>query len=188
MKNYLVAGLLFCLSASACASDAAWVEIANNVFLDRHNLQLNGAGVRTKLSLDVYIAALYLVEKKTTAEAVFADVGEKRIALHVLRGIGTGQMLGVFNEGIAANHNSSEISEMATQLAEFAEIFRRMKEVNKGDVIALDYLPGRGTWVSVNGALQGTIAGTAFYKTLMKIWLGEHPVQEDLKSKLLGQQ
>lgn len=188
MKKYLFAGLLLCLSAGVSASEVAWIKITDSVFLDRHNLQLNGAGVRTKVSLDVYIAALYLVNKQTTEQAVFADVGEKRIALHVLTGIGTAQMLGALNGAIAANHNSLEISEMATPLAEFSEIFRRMKELNKGDVVALDYLPGRGTWISVNGKLQGTIAGTSFYKTLMSIWLGKYPVQEDLKRKLLGQQ
>ncbi len=188
MMKSLFAGLLLCLSASAYASDATWIKIADNVFLDRHNLELNGAGVCTRVSLDVYIAALYLVDRKSTEEAVFADAGEKRIALHVLTGISTGQMLASFNEAMAANHNPSEISEIAAPLAEFSEIFRGIKEVKKGDVIALDYLPGRGTWISVNGILQGTIAGTSFYKSLMTIWLGAHPAQEDLKRKLLGQQ
>lgn len=188
MKKFLFAGLLLCLFAGVSASEVAWIKIADSVFLDRHNLQLNGAGVRTKLSLDIYIAALYLVDKQRNVDAVFADVGEKRIALHVLTDLSTAQMLGALDEAIAANHSSSEISDMATPLAEFSEIFRRMKEVKKGDVISLDYLPGRGTWISVNGKLQGTIAGTSFYKSLMSIWLGEHPVQEDLKRKLLGQQ
>jgi hypothetical protein len=187
MKSWLMIALS-CLSLSAFASDATWIRIDDKVFLDRHYLQLNGAGLRTKFSSDVYIVALYLKEKKTTEDAVFSDSGEKRIALHILTEISTGQMLGAFDEAIVANHNAAELADMATSLAEFGEIFRNMNQVKRGDVIALDYLPGRGTWISLNGALRGTIAGTSFYKSLLNIWLGEHPVQEDLKHKLLGQQ
>jgi hypothetical protein len=187
LKSWLLV-VLSCLSLSAFASDATWIKIDDKVFLDRHYLQLNGAGLRTKSSSDVYIAALYLKEKKMTEDAVFSDSGEKRIALHVLTVISTGQMLGAFDEAIAANHSATELADMTTPLAEFGEILRNMNQVKRGDVIALDYLPGRGTWISLNGALRGTIAGTSFYKSLLKIWLGDHPVQEDLKYKLLGQQ
>jgi hypothetical protein len=30
------------------------------------------------------------------------------------------------------------------------------------------------------------MAGEAFYRALLRIWLGENPVQEDLKKALLG--
>jgi hypothetical protein len=38
----------------------------------------------------------------------------------------------------------------------------------------------------VNGAARGTIAGAAFNKALLKIWLGAKPAQEDLKKGMLG--
>lgn len=42
-------------------------------------LTLNGAGLRTRLFIKIYVGALYLSEKKTCAEAVLADIGAKRM-------------------------------------------------------------------------------------------------------------
>jgi long-chain acyl-CoA synthetase len=38
----------------------------------------------------------------------------------------------------------------------------------------------------VNGAAKGTIPGDAFNVALTRIWLGDKPVQADLKKALLG--
>ncbi|MEQ1914804.1 MAG: chalcone isomerase family protein, partial [Sideroxydans sp.] len=65
-------------------------------------------------------------------------------------------------------------------------LFDAVKEVNKGDLITLDYQPSNGTTVSVNGVARGTIAGAAFNRALLKVWLGTKPVQDDLKKGLLG--
>jgi hypothetical protein len=53
-------------------------------------------------------------------------------------------------------------------------------------VIALDWTGG-ATRVSVDGRPAGEpIAGEDFYRALLRIWLGEHPVQDDIKQGLLG--
>ena len=53
--------------------------------------------------------------------------------------------------------------------------------------IALDWQPASGTALLVNGAPQGKpIAGEDFYRALLRIWLGDKPVQDDLKKALLG--
>jgi hypothetical protein len=39
----------------------------------------------------------------------------------------------------------------------------------------------------VNGAPRGKpIAGEDFYRALLRIWIGDNPVQDDLKKALLG--
>jgi len=40
--------------------------------------------------------------------------------------------------------------------------------------------------IGFNGAAKGTIPGEAFNKALTKIWLGEKPIQADLKKAMLG--
>jgi hypothetical protein len=53
--------------------------------------------------------------------------------------------------------------------------------------ITLDWT-GAGTAVTVDGKAAGQpIAGEDFYRALLKIWLGEKPVQADLKKALLGE-
>jgi len=59
-------------------------------------------------------------------------------------------------------------------------------EAKKGMAIALDWTGG-GTILVVNGKPAGKpIAGEDFYKALLRIWIGDKPVQDDLKKSLLG--
>ena len=51
--------------------------------------------------------------------------------------------------------------------------------------LAFDFVDG-GTRVSLNGQAKGTIAGDAFNKALLNAWIGDKPVQDDLKKAMLG--
>jgi hypothetical protein len=60
-------------------------------------------------------------------------------------------------------------------------------EAKTGTTIVIDWLPETGTRLSVGGQGKGRdIAGEDFYRALLKIWLGDKPVQDDLKQALLG--
>lgn len=183
----LIALFLLCLTSQAFALEVAGIKLDDKVQVGNASLQLNGAGVRTKIIFDVYVGALYLGEKKTSASAVLADAGEKRVALHLLRDMEAKKLLDAFNTAIAANHTPAELAALDASIKDFSAIFNIMTEVKKGDVIALDYQPSSGTQISVNGVSKGIIAGAAFNTALLKIWLGEKPAQADLKQKLLGQ-
>ena len=184
----LIALFLLCLTAQAFALEVAGVKLADNVHLGSRDLQLNGAGVRSRFFLDLYIAALYLPEKNTSGAAVLADGGEKRMALHLLFSISADHLFSALNNAIVANHTPAELSALEVPLKEFAAIFHRIDEVKKGDVVALDYLPGSGTQISLNGVVKGTVGGAPFNSALLKVWLGDKPAQADLKQKLLGGQ
>jgi hypothetical protein len=180
----MVCGLL--LSWNVNALEMAGVKLPATVQMGNVSLQLNGAGIRTKLFFKVYVAALYLPQKQTSAEAVIADERERRVALHILRDLGSDKLLHAFNEAIEANHTAAELVVLGPQLKQMAEIFNAVKEVKPGDVITLDFQPASGTQISVNGTARGTIAGVAFNKALLKIWLGDKPAQDDLKKGMLG--
>ena len=187
MKKILLLICCLLLSWSASALELDGVKLADSVHLGSRDLILNGAGVRNKFFLDLYIAALYIPEKKTSAAAVLSDPNEKRMALHLLRDISADRLLSAFNKAITANHSDAELAALEASLKEFSAIFAKMGEVKKGEVVTLDYYPASGTMVSVNGAPKGTVAGAAFNTALMKVWLGDKPAQDDLKLKLLGQ-
>ncbi len=91
-----------------------------------------------------------------------------------------------FMEAIEANHSPAEMAALDAQIRQMAQIFGSVHEVKPGDIIALDYLPASGTRITVNGAERGTIAGAEFNRALLRIWLGKHPVQDDLKKGMLG--
>lgn len=186
MKKLLIllAGVL--LSFNLNAKEISGVNVAESVALGDQNLVLNGAGVRTKMMFDIYVAALYRSEKSKQAETVLADVGARRILVHMVFGLKSEKLLEAFTSGITANQTSAQLLALDTPLKKFAAIFAAIPEVKKGDVILFDYLPEIGTKVIVNGVERGVIAGVEFNRALLSVWLGNKPVDADLKKDLLG--
>ena len=186
MGKFLLLTFLLCLSLAANAAEVGGIVVDDTAQPGNSNLVLNGAGVRSKFVFDLYVAALYLGTKKNSETAVLTDPGEKRIALHLLRDISAEHLLHNFKKAIGKNHADEELKAMKAELHDSETIFHNMGRLNKGDVVLLDYLPATGTQIAVNGAVQGTVPGTAFNAALLKIWIGDKPAQQDLKLKLLG--
>lgn len=180
----LVCGLL--LSLNVVARDVADVRVPETASVGGANLVLNGAGTRTRVIIDVYVGALYLGKTTNSADTVFADAGTKRVALHILYGMKSEKLLGAFKDAIEANHSTAELASIDAGMKKFYAIFDSVSGVSPSDIIYLDYLPTVGTKVTINGKERGVVAGADINRALLKIWLGENPVQNDLKKDMLG--
>lgn len=174
------------LIASAFAAEVEGVRLDDKVQVGGADLALNGAGVRTRVFFKVYVGALYLPKKAATTDAVLGEAGAKRISMHMLRDLDAEQLLSAFNDGLKKNHKPDELAKLEPQVKQLDSIFAAVKAVKKGDVVLLDYLPGAGTRVTVRGEDKGTIAGDAFNRALLRIWLGEQPADGSLKKAMLG--
>jgi len=182
--QWVVCGLL--LSCNVWALEVAGVKLADTAQVGNANLQLNGAGIRTKFFFKIYVSALYLPQKQNLPDTIIADEREHRVALHMLHELTSKKLYGAFSEAIEVNHTHAELVALDAQMKQMAQIFDEVKEVKPGDVITLDYLPASGTQISVNGAARGTIPGASFNRAILRIWLGSKPVQDDLKKAMLG--
>src|SRR5204863_312904 len=80
--------LLATAALAASAAEVGGVKLDDRVRVQTADLQLNGAGVRTRYFFDVYAIGLYLAEKKADPAAVVALPGNKRVAIHMLRDVG----------------------------------------------------------------------------------------------------
>jgi Chalcone isomerase-like len=183
--------LAIALTSSSGAAELAGVKIDDSVKLSGASgpdLVLNGAGLRTRYRFKVYVAALYLPEKKSSAKEVIALKGAKRVQLWLMRDVAADEMSNALAEGLNANLSSAELEKLKAQIQQLNATLVALRELKEGDVMTFDLLPGAGTRISVNGQLSGTpIAGDDFHAALLKIWLGENPVQAELKKALLGQ-
>ncbi|MBI3480532.1 MAG: chalcone isomerase family protein [Nitrosomonadales bacterium] len=188
MKKLLCLVCCLLLSWNANALEVVGVKLPETAQVGNVMLHLNGAGLRTKFvfKVHVYIAALYLPQKQTVAHTIILDEHERRVALHMLRELNGKKLLEAFSEAIEMNHTPAELRLMEEQLSQMTQIFEMVKEVKTGDIITLDYLPAYGTKISLNDKALGTIAGGDFYRALLRIWLGDKPVQDGLKKDLLG--
>jgi hypothetical protein len=152
-------------------------------------LKLNGAGVRQRLFMDIYVGALYLPQHARDAAAVLEQNGAKRMSLHfVYREIVAEKLVAAWNEGFEKNLPPEQFRALRPRIANFNGLFPTLR---KGDRVDIDILPraekSATTQVWINGTLRGKVGGGDFARALLMIWLGEHPVDADLKRALLGE-
>jgi hypothetical protein len=130
------------------------------------------------------VAALYLPAKVSAAASVLA-AEPRRVEIHMLREVRADDFLETVKDGIEANATEAELGAIQPQISQLAKVITTIGETKKGGAITLDFVAGK-TIVTFNGAEKGQIAGEQFNRALLKAWLGDHPVQADLKKAMLG--
>jgi hypothetical protein len=166
------------------AAEVAGVKFADKVRVADAELALSGAGLREKFIFNVYAMALYVKDPK--ADRVMQP-GAKRIAIRMLRDVDADTFTQALIDGMRPNHDAATMKALEPRIAELSATMSQLKEAEKGMAITLDWLPAAGTQMTVDGKPAGApIAGEDFYQALLRIWLGERPVQDNLKKALLG--
>lgn len=165
------------------AKEVAGIAIPDSVTVNDTVLKLNGAGVRKRFFIKVYVGALYLKDPQTTSAAVLAAPSPRSVRMHILYDeISAAKLVDAWNEGFAGNTSKAEVATLQPRIAQFNALFPAVK---KGDVVRLD-LVGDTTEVWINQEQKGAVAGPDFQQALLKIWLGEKPVDASLKRAMLG--
>lgn len=188
LKKLFSVGLL----ALACALPSHAVEVGgvkidDAVAVDGQPLKLNGAGIRTKFVFKVYAMGLYLADHKTTPTDVQALPGAKRIKIVMMREVASDELAKSFITALNNNSNAAEKTKISDQTLKFEKMFENIPVVKKGDVITLDWLPATGTVSQFNGKpMSEPLPDAAFYNALLRIWLGQKPADDELKTALLG--
>jgi hypothetical protein len=183
----LAALLTLPLASAAQTTDVSGVKFANTIQVGNSTLQMNGAGVRYKVVFKVYAAALYLAEKAATPEAALAAPGPRHLQIVMLREIDANELGKLFTKGMEQNASRDEFSKSIPGILRMSDIFSSRKKLASGESFAIDWLPGTGTVISVNGKPEGQrIKEPEFNTALMRIWLGQVPADAQLKDALLG--
>jgi hypothetical protein len=182
-------GLSFSAAAQSAAltTEVGGVKFDNSVQVGNAKLQLNGAGVRYKAIFKVYAAGLYLSSKAVTPEAVLAAPGPRLMKIVMLREIDANELGKLFTKGMEQNAPREEFSKSIGGIMQMSDIFSSRKNLKAGEWFAVEWVPGTGTVILVNGQATGQpIKEPEFYSALMKIWLGKSPADTGLKEALLG--
>ena len=183
----LLAGLLMVCAFSASAADVSGVKFDESAKVAGKDLVLNGAGLRTKFIIKVYAAGLYLTEKKNAVPEVLKLDGPRRMQLVMMRDISSEDFGQAFMTGLDHNIDNAEKSKYVSQISKFGELFGSIPGVKKGDRLNIDWIPASGTVIELNGKKLGEpIPDMGFYNAVLRIWLGERPVDSSLKPQLLG--
>lgn len=193
MKNVLrstaaAAALLLAAQLPAQAAiDVKGVKFEDSTQVGGQSIALNGAGLRTKFFVNVYAAGLYVTKKDASAQTLISQPGPKSIHAVLLRDLTAAEFADALVKGFTANATPQELTKTQARLEELKTLIYGFGEAKKGLALHLDYVPGAGTRVIVDGQQKGKdIPGEDFYQGLLKIWLGNHPVDSDLKESLVG--
>ena len=179
----LLSFLLLLAPLMANAAEVEGVKIDDKARVADTELSLTGAGLRRRFVFQVYAIGLYVQDRKADP---ISQPGPKRVHIHMLRDVGAEPFIDALADGIKANHTEAEARALEPRVKQLGAAVAEMKEAKKGTTIALDW-NGKATQLVVDAKPAGQpIPGEDFYRALLRIWLGDRPVQDDLKKSLLG--
>lgn len=172
------------LSAAQASTKIDGVKLPDDLTFGNTELVLNGAGVRSKFFVHVYVAALYLTSKSSDAAAIIDADEPMNIRVAITSDLITGDKFAdsAMDGFIRSTHG--DLSQIKTEVDLMIDTFR--KSLNNGDVFDLNYTPDVGVEIYRNGELAEVVSGIAFKKAMFGIWLSDDPVQTRLRNHMLG--
>jgi hypothetical protein len=191
MKTLAASALAVCFAVPALAQDFTEPKSGVKFGVKSDDMTLLGAGLRVKkivFTFKAYAIGLYVADSALTGplaaykgktaspefykELVTGDF-PKKVVLKFTRDLGQGRIQEAMREALeGADKTKSDL---------FVSYF---PEVKNGQEAVLSWAPGGDLEVKIAGLGKPPIK--AFAATVLGIWLGEKPVQEDIKKDLVS--
>jgi long-chain acyl-CoA synthetase len=184
MRTIAIASIAWATCSIAFGAEVGGAKLDETANVGGQDVVLNGAGIRTRAMFKVYVGSLYLPAKASTIAAVLAK-GPRRIQLNLLRDLSGDQLADAVNDGMKESNPPADVEAVKAQTDQFIAILKSMGAFKEGNVITLDFIDG-ATKLGLNGAAKGSVPGEAFNRALTRIWVGDKPVQSDLRKAMLG--
>ena len=186
MRNLILVVIAAFSLKLAHAVEVEGIKFDDKITVGASELVVNGAGVRSKFGKR-YAIALYLPAKTGDANAIIFSKSVKRIAITLFKDASGNTFAEALSKGIENNSTESEMVALKERIKQWSATVISLGEIKAGSSILIDWVPGKGTQLSINGQTIGKeISGDDFYMALLKVWLGKDPVQNDVKQGLLG--
>lgn len=172
---------LFDLNAQKIVSG---VKLGSTLTVEGNRLTLNGAGIREKFWIDLYVGSLYLTSKSSDPKEIIESEEIAAIKIDVVSGIITSdKLISAIDDGFE-NATGGKIDPIRDRIKTFKSFLE--EKINKKDTFMFVYIPDQGTIVYKNGVKKGVVKGHDFKKALFGIWLCNKPADKDLKKDMLG--
>lgn len=177
--------LFLAIALAAAAAEKEGVAHPDEVEVNGKKLVVNGLGVReaTMFSVNVYVAALYVVEKTNDASKILDADEEKMLCLKFVRDVEKGDITEAWQDGFENNNDDDVVEKIQSRID---QLNGWMTDIKDKESLTFTYIPGKGLEVKVKDEVKGTIEGWDFARAFFAIWLGEDPPNEGLKTGLLG--
>ena len=168
------------------------VDLAPTVTAYGQKLVLNGSAVRKRGYFKADVTALYLPEKMSSPDAIYKLDGVRRIQLNILRRFTSSTITRIFLADFKEAATEEEFKRLIGPIGQIGAAYANVKEVVKGDVVNLDWVPGRGWLATHNGKSLNEVDGKPLvikdelaYQIYMRMYIGQG-APADLRNGLLG--
>lgn len=185
----LIALLLLLIAVGpALAQEIAEPKTGVKFTAKDQDASLLGVGLRTKtmLKVKVYVIGLYVADSalagplkgKTASTELYRELvaGDfpKKVVMKFVRDVSTSQIRDAFHESLGNAGPKTQ------------EWINYFSEIRSGQEIVISWMPGTGLQTKVAGVDKPVINDKAFASSVFGIWLGEKPVQDDIKKGLVS--
>jgi len=188
MFNKILAYIFaICLLGSSAlhAKDNATVKFPKTLKVGETELTLKGVGERSKFFVEVYLGGLYSGEKISDAKMLVKSNEAMAIRLLITSNLITSEKMAAATREGFEKSTDGNVASIKYQVDKFIEVFK--ESIEKNDAYNIIYLQEEGVSVYKNDQLKIKIKGLEFKEALFGIWLGDDPVDDDLKLGMLGE-
>lgn len=188
MRRLIVIVLLLFAIGSTLAQEIAEPKTNTKFVVKDGDSSLLGVGLRTKtmLKVKVYAIGLYVADSELSGplkgkagtpelyrELVNGDF-QKKVVMKFVRDVSTNQIRDAFHESLGNAGPKTQ------------EWINYFGDIRSGQEIVISWVPGTGLETKVVGTDKPPINDKAFASSVFGIWLGEKPVQDDIKKDLVA--
>ncbi len=166
-------------------------EIGGHLFrglikFGNNSLVLNGEGIRYLNRKPLYAVGLYLPAFTQRADTAKALIGARRTEIVILQPLNAGEFIDSLHQGILNNTNETAREFIKEELLQLDKVMDELIDMVPGDQVDFDWIPNKGTFITYNEEVLGVpIRGKALYDAVLSIWLGQNPLDPQLKKDLL---
>lgn len=170
------------LSAWAQPNITSGVRFDTTAMAQETPLALRGVDTLIYLGfIKAYAGAFYL-PVNTPSPMALSDT-PKRLVLEYFRSIKAED----FAEATMAKAKENTTPEAFNRITDaLIRLCRSYRDVSPKDRYALVYHPEHGLDLRLNGVTLGTFKGRELSRAMFAIWLGEYPISESFRDRLLG--
>jgi len=177
----LAGSVLVLLAAPSPAAEIKGVHFEDRFVVHGTELTLNGVAIlKWAMLFDVYAGGFYLPEHRTGVE--WTEDVPKKLELSYFREIEARGFADASDKLLRDTLEPSAYQTLSERLQTFYTFFR---DVRPGDRYSINYTPGRGTELRLNGQALGQVPGHDFAVAYFGIWLGDNPINQTFRDRLL---
>ncbi len=165
---------LLCLLAS--------IQVAHAV---NSTLDIKGAATYKALSIEYYVASLYVDDTSIDSDAIIDYSGSQEIKIKVTsRRWSSRKWKAQWQNNIAINNEPSSNQDLNSALALFTEF--PQASLVAGDEILISYQPESGSELIFNGHSVFKTSNKQFYNYILNTWLGKFSPNRIFREKISG--